>query len=96
MLTSTRAGFTLQCRFQLEARLSDEKRDRGCFIESVTVVEDDLLTISESIFAIEAEAEFSQREFGREYGVIYFFYLRWLVSGLGPYPAFKFGLHHVG
>lgn len=85
-----------QGRFEIEAGLSDKEGDGGCFIEGLTVVEDDLFMVSEGVLAIEAEAEFAQREFGRKYGVICFFDLRWFVSRLSPYPAFEFGLHHVG
>jgi hypothetical protein len=85
-----------QRRFEIEAGLSDEEGDDGCFIEGLTVVEDDLFMISEGVLAIEAVAEFAQREFGRKYGVICFFDLRWFVFGLSPYSAFEFGVHHVG
>ena len=96
VLGSTRAWSMFQRRFEIEAGLSDEEGDDGCFIEGLTVVEDDLFMISEGVLAIEAVAEFAQREFGRKYGVICFFDLRWFVFGLSPYSAFEFGVHHVG
>jgi hypothetical protein len=72
---STSARFVLESRFELEARLGNEEGDNGCFIERIAAVEDDLFMISEGIFAIEAEAELAKSEFGREYWVMYFFYL---------------------
>ena len=65
--------FGLSSIFDFKTRFSDTERDAGWFLNRVTVIENNLFIISESLFAIKTEAEFAQSQFGRQDGLLCFF-----------------------